>query len=231
MLRNRFEGLAVASFELNQRNIKDLVAGQPHVRLCDLGCDDGQWTLEVARAAGATELHGVEIVVDRAKLARERGINAVVADLNRTLPYADGSFDLVHSNQVIEHISDLDTFLGEIHRILRPGGMSLISTENGSSWHNIGAAVLGWQMFSLTNVSAKVGGLGNPLAIHRGEPGMISSWTHKTIFNYRGLLEIQQVHGLRPMKVRGAGYHPLPPRVGRFDPRHAHLLAVLAVKE
>jgi SAM-dependent methyltransferase len=231
MLRNWFEGLALASFELNQRNIKDLVAGRRYERVCDLGCDDGQWTLEVGRAAGATELHGVEIVVDRAKLARGRGIHAVAADLNRWLPYRDESFDLVHSNQVIEHIADLDTFLSEIHRVLRKGGASVISTENGSSWHNIGAATLGWQIFSLTNVSAKVGGLGNPLALHRGEPGMISSWTHKTIFNYRGLLEIQQVHGLRPVKVLGAGYHPLPPQLGRFDPRHAHLLAVLAMKE
>lgn len=231
MLRNWFDGLAVASFELNQENIKNLVAAKPHARLCDLGCDDGQWTIALAQAAGATEVHGVEIVAERAKLARERGINAVVADLNRNLPYRDGSFDLVHANQVIEHVTDLDKFLSEIHRVLRAGGVSVISTENASSWHNVGAAIMGWQIFSLSNVSAKVGGLGNPLALHRGEAGMISSWTHKTVFNYRGLLEIQEVHGLRPVRVRGAGYHPLSPRLGRFDPRHAHLLAVLAVKE
>jgi len=231
MLHNWFERLAVSSFELNQENIKNLVSDRRRPRMCDLGCDDGLWTLEVARAAGSTEIHGVEIVVERAKLARERGINAVVADLNRKLPYRDGTFDLVHANQVIEHISDLDTFLSEIHRVLRVGGASLISTENGSSWHNVGAATMGWQIFSLSNVSAKAGGLGNPLALHRGEAGMISSWTHKTIFNYRGLLEIQEVHGLRPLRVLGAGYHPLPPRLGRLDSRHAHLLAVLAVKE
>jgi ubiquinone/menaquinone biosynthesis C-methylase UbiE len=231
VFRNWFEGLAVASFDLNQDNIKSLVRGRSHSTLCDLGCDDGTWTMALAAAAGATELHGVEIVHERAKLARDRGIKVVVADLNRNLPYAADSFDLVHANQVIEHITDLDKFLSEIHRVLRPGGVSVISTENASSWHNIGASVMGWQIFSLSNVSSKVGGLGNPLALHRGESGMISSWTHKTVFNYRGLLEIQQVHGLRPTKVLGAGYHPLSPRLGRVDPRHAHLLAVLSTKE
>jgi len=231
MLHNWFEGLAVGAFEVNGNNIKELVSGQPYERLCDLGCDDGTWTLEVARAARASKLFGVEIVVDQARKACQRGIDAVVADLNRNLPFADDSFDLVHANQVIEHISSLDTFLSEIHRVLRPGGMSIISTENASSWHNVGAAVMGWQIFSLTNVSAKVGGLGNPFALHRGEAGMISSWTHKTVFNYRGLIEFHKVHGLRPQRVRGAGYHPLPPRVGRLDARHAHLLTVRAVKE
>jgi SAM-dependent methyltransferase len=231
MLRNWLEALAVDTFDLNKHNIKDLVAGAPYPRLCDLGCDDGQWTLEVSRAASATQMHGVEIVTAQAQSARKRGVNAIVADLNRRLPYVDESFDLVHANQVIEHISDLDTFLSEIHRIVRRGGASVISTENGSSWHNVAAATLGWQIFSLSNVSIKAGGLGNPLALRRGQPGTIASWTHKTIFNYRGLLEMHEVHGLRPLKVRGAGYHPLSPRLGHFDPRHAHLLSVLALRE
>jgi len=231
MLHDWFEGLALGAFDVNQKNIKELVSARPYERMCDLGCDDGQWTVEVAKAARATKLFGVEIVVEQAGRARERGIDTVVADLNRKLPFAGGSFDLVHANQVIEHISDLDTFLSEIHRVLRPGGTSIISTENASSWHNVGAAVLGWQIFSLTNVSAKVGGLGNPFALHRGEAGMATSWTHKTVFNYRGLIEFHKVHGLNPQCVKGAGYHPLPPRVGRLDARHAHFLTVRAVKE
>ena len=230
-MHNFFEGLAVGAFAVNGDNIKELVSARPYERFCDLGCDDGHWTVEVARAARSTKLFGVEIVIDAAKKARKRGIDVVAADLNKNLPFADESFDLVHANQVIEHISDLDTFLSEIHRVLRPGGASIISTENASSWHNIGASVMGWQIFSLTNVSAKVGGLGNPLGLHRGQPGMMSSWTHKTVFNYRGLIEFHKVHGLKPERVKGAGYHPLPPGVGRYDARHAHLLAVRAVRE
>lgn len=39
-------------------------------------------------------------------------------------PYSDGFFDAIVSNQVLEHVADLDLFFGEIHRTLRPGGFS-----------------------------------------------------------------------------------------------------------
>jgi hypothetical protein len=53
------------------------------------------------------------------------------------------------------------------------------------SW-NIFAAAMGWQIFSLTNVSAMSSGVGNPLALHHGHRRALASWTHKAIFNYRG---------------------------------------------
>jgi SAM-dependent methyltransferase len=222
--------LAAETFTANQHHILDLIAPDSYASICDLGCDDGAWSLEVAKVAHAKRIFGVEIVGDRAQLARQRGLEVAIADLNQPLPFDEGAFDLVHANQVIEHVSDLDTFLAEIRRVLRPGGVSIISTENASSWHNIGAAVLGWQIFSLTNVSRRTGGIGNPFALHRGERPEHASWTHKTVFNYRGLVEIMDLYGLQPVAVRGAGYHPLPPVIGRLDPRHAHLLAVKAVR-
>ena len=85
---------------------------------------------------------------------------------NDRLPYDDESFDVVCSNQVIEHLARTDNFVSEILRVLRPGGYAVTSTENLASWHNIAALALGWQPFSLSNVS-KVLGLGNPLAIYR----------------------------------------------------------------
>ena len=54
---------------------------------------------------------------------------------------ADNSFDTVVSFQVIEHIKDDRLFLQEIYRVLRPGGVALITTPNRSMsltrnpWH------------------------------------------------------------------------------------------------
>jgi SAM-dependent methyltransferase len=161
-------------------------------------------------------------------MAKSRGVQVAVADLDSQFPYDDQSFDLVHANQVIEHVSDVDHFLAETARILRVGGTAIISTENGSSWHNIFASTMGWQMFSLTNVSQLASGVGNPMALHRGDQRPLVSWKHKTIFNYRGLIEIIGLHGLTVVRTTGAGYYPLPAVLGRVDPRHSHFITVKA---
>ena len=42
----------------------------------------------------------------------------------------DNSFDSIVSFQVIEHIQDDMLFLKEIHRVLKPGGIALLTTPN-----------------------------------------------------------------------------------------------------
>jgi SAM-dependent methyltransferase len=227
--RRFLERIYAAADELNRRNILELVGSVGHGNLCDLGCDDGDWTSVVAARSGCQRVYGIEVVPGRADEARARNIDVSVSDLDQRFPFDDGTMDIVHANQVIEHVTDVDHFMSETRRILRVGGIAVISTENGSSWHNIFAAVMGWQIFSATNISKRTEGLGNPLAIHRGGTPR-ATWTHKTIFNFRGLRELAEIHGLRVVKVLGAGYYPLPATVGRFDTRHAHFLTLRAEK-
>ena len=214
----------------NRENIRQLVRDRSYEALCDLGCDDGSWTVDVAMSSRSQHSFGIEVVGERARSAHKRGVKVAVADLARDFPFEDQTFDLVHSNQVIEHVPDVDHFLSETHRILRIGGSAVISTENGSSWHNIFAATMGWQIFSLTNVSELVSGIGNPLALHRGHRQPLRSWKHRTIFNFRGLIEILELHRLSVVRVLGAGYYPLPAGLGRMDPRHSHFITAKATK-
>lgn len=209
----------------NDENIGRFLAQQPVASLLDLGCDDGSRTERYGAAAGASDVHGVEVVQSRAALARERGIDVVSADLGGRLPYADRSFDAVVSNQVIEHLFDTDRLLVEAFRVLRPGGLVVTSTENLASWHNVVALILGWQPFSLTNVSTE-GSIGNPLGLAAGGeatalvPGEVS-WQHRRVFASRGLLELHRAHGFTGVTLAGAGYYPLPSRMGRINPSHA----------
>lgn len=212
----------------NLRNIEELLALAPPSDLLDLGCDDGLNSIRFARAARARSIAGVEAVPERADLARGRGVDVVVGDLNEPLPFDDDRFGAVVSNQVLEHLVDTDRFVSEIARVLAPGGIAVLSTENLAGWHNVASLALGWQPFSLANVSAPSGSLGNPLALHRGRPHPHASWEHRRVFAHRGLLELLAVHGLRVERVLGAGYYPLPSRLGRVDPRHAAFLAVAA---
>lgn len=198
----------------------------PAARVLDLGCWDGGAFLRYAPQA---RLYGVEGHLGAGAAAASRGIVMVSADLDRRLPYRDGSFDLVTSNQVIEHLADTDTFVAECLRVLRPGGHVAISTENLASWHNVFSLVLGWQAFSLTNVSSRRPGLGNPLANLRANDGGLedTGWQHRRIFSYRGLVELFEAHGFEDVGIRAAGYYPLPSRTARLDPRHAAFLTVV----
>jgi SAM-dependent methyltransferase len=223
-----FAGAASGNFA----NIRRVLAGAPpDAILVDLGCDDGGHTLEFAAAARARRVCGVDVVEERGAVARARGVDFTLADLNEELPFGDATFDVVVSNQVIEHLSDTDRFVHEVHRILRPGGIAVVSTENLASWHNVLALLLGWQPFSLSNVSGTQLGLGNPLAVQRGDPPALRSWEHLRVFAYRGLKELFEAHGLAVENVVGAGYYPLPAALARLDPRHAAFLTVTARKQ
>ena len=180
----------------------------------------------IAERLGAHEIHGLEIAADRAEIAASRGVRVSTADLNGPFPYGESAFDLVVSNQVIEHLYDTDNFVRETYRVLKPGGAAVASTENLASWHNVASLALGWQPFSLTNISQEAMAVGNPLGIHRGERG--EERGHLRVLAHRGLRELFLVHGFSVEAVLGAGYYPFPGRFARVDPRHAAFLAIRA---
>jgi hypothetical protein len=104
------------------------------------------------------------------------------------------------------------------------------STENLASWHNVGALLLGWKPFSLTNVST-AGPIGNPLGLSVG--GDTSSapdpvtWQHRRVFAARGLVDLHRAHGFTSLELLGAGYYPLPRRLGRINSAHAAFITVV----
>ncbi len=54
-------------------------------------------------------------------------VRFVEHDLHQRLPLADGSFDLVVSGLVLEHLGDLSSFYSEARRVLRAGGRAVVS--------------------------------------------------------------------------------------------------------
>ncbi len=209
---------------LNLKQIDSLLEKKRGASLLDLGCDNGSVTKRFGKAAGTKNLHGVEVVDERIKIAEKNGVKVKKFDLTKKFMYKNDEIDAVVSNQVIEHLHDVDKFLSEIYRILKPGGYAVISTENASAWENIIAAIFGWQIFSLTNFSVKRCGIGNPLAINRDKVPPYKSWNHVIIFNYYGLKELFEVHGFEVEEIRGAGYFPFPAILGHYDKVHAHYM-------
>jgi SAM-dependent methyltransferase len=101
-------------------------------RVLDAGCGGGGTALSLAEEgsfAVGLDLHA-RFRDAGTRLSAEKGIARaafVQADATR-LPFAGGSFDLVFSHSVIEHVSSAEAYLRECHRVLRGGGVLYLST-------------------------------------------------------------------------------------------------------
>src|SRR3990167_3456481 len=66
------------------------------------------------------------------ELARSKGLDARVAAAD-ALPFEAGTFDLVYSFKVLDHVREIDRALKEIARVTRPGGRAFIEVYNRHS--------------------------------------------------------------------------------------------------
>jgi SAM-dependent methyltransferase len=69
-----------------------------------------------------------------------RDLRVVTGDL-ANLPFHDGSFSLVFSRSVFEHLTHPDQVLNEFHRVLRPNGVCVILTPNKFDYSSVAAAL------------------------------------------------------------------------------------------
>jgi len=93
----------------------------------DLGCGEGSLTLAV-RAGRLTAADVSRVALERARARLEPDARLVELEPDAPLPLGDGEFDLVLCAETIEHVRDVQLFLSEIRRVLRPGGTLALTT-------------------------------------------------------------------------------------------------------
>lgn len=133
----------VALEKAAQRGVPSLVWGPGQARRLELmrrfarfeaarvlvdGCGIGMYV--EALQAFAPEVHGLDIEESYLREARRRGLALLVAAAAEALPYPDGTFDVVLSHEVIEHVADDRRAVAEMVRVLRPGGRILLFCPN-----------------------------------------------------------------------------------------------------
>ena len=96
-------------------------------RVLDLGCLGGGLA---AGLTGRCTVVGVDLIPEALRVARDRGLRVLLADLSEGLPLADGSFHVVHAGELLEHVFDPLALLRTCHAALRPGGRLLGTVPN-----------------------------------------------------------------------------------------------------
>jgi SAM-dependent methyltransferase len=98
------------------------------VRVLDIGCGQGELAQRLAMELGI-RVAAVDQSPRMVELAQQRGVDARVGDI-QALDFPNGSFDCVVAAWMLFHVPDLGRGLGEIARVLRPGGR-LVAATNG----------------------------------------------------------------------------------------------------
>lgn len=227
------------AMEANIRNILSLLEINPSARVLDVGCGDGKETIMFKEKVRSKTIVGMDGQKGRAFAAKRRGVDASISDITKRWPFPNNSFDVILTNQVIEHVADIDHFIKETYRVLKKGGYSVISTENLSSWHNIAALVLGYQDFSHHILKTKH--VGNPFSLHFGEKTATwskkdhsgiddSAYPHIKIMTYKSLIQAYEAYNFSFVDGRGSGYYPLfsffSSFMSRIDPYHSHFICI-----
>lgn len=118
--------------DINTRYMLDYIgrraAEKPSLRVLDFGCGRGE-VVGVLRDQGV-DAYGADIIYSGSYFREQtegelfqEGRMRVIDDDGR-LPFEEDFFDLVISNQVLEHVEDLETATREMHRVLRPAGIA-----------------------------------------------------------------------------------------------------------
>ncbi len=129
------------------------------VKLLDIGCYDGHLALLLKNCLGNCDTYGIDIAKKTIALARQKGIHAKVCDIEKGINFESNLFDYVFAGEIIEHLYDTDFFMREVKRILKPGGIFIITTPNflslGRRLHYLfGKGMFMEQSFSLPEKAA-----------------------------------------------------------------------------
>ncbi len=217
--------------------VKSALAGAPGAgpRVLDIGCGDGSFLAQLCADLADPDASYVGVDYSGYQLAKAARLPFEFhrCDLGEGIPLPDGSVDLVHAAEVIEHLYDPDLLIEECARVLRPGGHLVITTPNLQAWFNRALFVLGIQpVFHETSTRTTAVGAG-ALRRFKHDTRPVG---HLRLFNRRALVDLVRREGLAVVSVRGARYHDVPRAAGWLDaaccrrPSLASILVLDAVK-
>ncbi|HEX5220567.1 MAG TPA: methyltransferase domain-containing protein [Verrucomicrobiae bacterium] len=191
--------------------VLEIAADKNHLRILDIGLGAGKDLVNIRERCLKAfphlklELFGLECYPPNVEAARKQGIQVSSLNVeNEEFPFEDGYFDIVLSNQILEHTKEVYWIFSEISRIVKPQGFVLTGVPNLASFHNRVALAFGLQ----------------PTAIQVLGP-------HVRGFTAPGFIEFVETDGFFVNKdVKGSNFYPFPPYISRILSRLFPLMSV-----
>jgi len=203
--------------------------------ILDVGCGDGSFLQQLDKTLRRPyEYHGVDYSKYQVEKAQALPYEFRRCNLEEGIPYDDASFDLAYSGEVIEHIYDPDYMLEECRRVLKPGGLLIISSPNLQSWYNRVLFLFGVQplFYEVSTKSSMIGaGVMRRVKLQSVPVG------HLRVFNHRGLTDLMKNEGFDVLASTGAKFQSLPKAIQIIDgvfnlrPALASIMVVTARKK
>jgi SAM-dependent methyltransferase len=185
--------------------IRDAVPFLATARVLEIGCGVGRYVERLsalARLVVGLEYDRARAVEATGRLARPLVVNAA----NEHLPFGDGSFDVVLTNEVIEHVDDDRVSAAEMVRVLSRGGRLVLFCPN--RWYPVEQHGVYWRgEYHFGN---------KPLVNYLPDPLRDRLAPHVRAYTRRGLLRLfagQPVQIVHRGRIFG-GYDNLIARLG-----------------
>lgn len=198
-------------------------------RTLDVGCGGGLLAEEFARlGCVVTGVDPSEKSLETARdHARQEGLAIEYRQgVGEELPFPDGAFEIVYCCDTLEHVDDLGRVLGEISRVLKPGGVFLYDTINRTleSWLVMIKVFQDWDSTSLM-----------PPDLHDWKmfikPGELLSRLAEHGLENRGLTGLKSsanpLHAVRILRARKRGEISYLEAMSRLDLHESRDMGVL----
>jgi len=168
-------------------------------KILDVACGNGSIANALSQKFHA-EAYGFDKNYEAVRIANEKGIKAIVGDVQDRWDYDDNTFDLVVASEIIEHVSDPDHLILESKRVLKNNGILVIKTPNLASWFNRLIVLFGYQPIytEVSTVSKKVG-----IGVLSGLVSDYRPVGHLRCFTKRALSDIVKIHKMKLIYIKG----------------------------
>jgi ubiquinone/menaquinone biosynthesis C-methylase UbiE len=131
-LENLLENVGDMSLKRRARLIIENINPKDGEKILDLGCGTGYYLFLLSNLSLKLQLTGLDNdkrALEEAKASLSKSISYILSDSHK-LPFKNNTFDKIIASEVLEHLRDDQKAIQEVYRILKPGGVFVISTPS-----------------------------------------------------------------------------------------------------